>query len=231
MVRPSAEALHGFALLRLVLAMAVSLFGRDPQRGTAWLQYESWSSKLGIPPLFRGNLHIVSYSNMISWYIMISCKPCKACVLNWNAYVWHIKKKLKYTYIKKNINMRGHTRDVSYMIMYCIWIRVKLLFFPGEPWADLEIQGSYGSFHRVVHLRCVVGCCWYFYPSYCGKTNKNNKPVGDVSFGTHLWQYWRLSIIYHRVYLSSSIYRIQLVTSSFNQLSYRNWGSHLVFGN
>ena len=118
MVRPSAEALHGFALLRLVLAMAVSLFGRDPQRGTAWLQYESsWSSKLGIPPLFRGNLHIVSYSNMISWYIMISCKPCKACVLNWNAYVWHIKKKLKYTYIKKkNINMRGHTH-----VMYHIW--------------------------------------------------------------------------------------------------------------
>ena len=146
-------------------------------------------------------------------------------------HVWHIKKKHKYTYINNQTYTRSHTWCIIYDHVLHLDTGQNPCFFPGEPRADLEIQGSYGSFHRVVHLRCVVGCCWYFYPSYCGKTNKNNKPVGDVSFGTHLWQYWRLSIIYHRVYLSSSIYRIQLVTSSFNQLSYRNWGSHLVFGN
>ena len=110
-----------------------------------------------------------------------------------------------------NINIRGHTRDVSYMIMYCIWIRVKILFFP---WWASSWSGDTRKLWVVSQGGAPKVCCWYFYPCYCGKTNKNNKPVGDVSFGTHVWQYWRLSIIYHRVYLSSSIYRIQLVLST-----------------
>lgn len=157
MVRPSAEALHGFALLRLVLAMAVSLFGRDPQRGTAWLQYESWSSKLGIPPLFRGNLHIVSYSNMISWYIMISCKPCKACVLNWNAYVWHIKKKLKYTYIKKK---HKYARSHTWCIIYDHVLHLDTCQTPFFPWWALSWSGDTRKLWVVPQGGAPKVCCW-----------------------------------------------------------------------